>query len=59
MRIFPEKPFGHISGIQFGDTFELRSELKVIGLHNNIASGIAYVVLGGKKVAMNVVNSGC
>lgn len=58
MRIFPEKPFGHIPGIQIGDTFELRSELKIIGLHNNITSGIAYVVLGGEKVATSVVNSG-
>ncbi|PIN11846.1 histone H3 (Lys9) methyltransferase SUV39H1/Clr4, required for transcriptional silencing [Handroanthus impetiginosus] len=58
MWIYPERPFGHIPGIEIGHEFRFRTELAIIGLHRHLVSGIDYVVLDGKKFATSVVNSG-
>ncbi|XP_073021640.1 histone-lysine N-methyltransferase, H3 lysine-9 specific SUVH5-like [Primulina eburnea] len=52
------KPFGHIPGIEIGDTFRYRVQLAVVGLHRQIMSGIDYVTIGDKKLATCVVDSG-
>ncbi|KAL3837853.1 hypothetical protein ACJIZ3_022444 [Penstemon smallii] len=57
MWIFPEKPFGHIPGIEIGKEFRFRAELAIVGLHRQLVSGIDYVVLDGKQFATSVVNS--
>ncbi|KAL8049969.1 hypothetical protein ABFX02_06G053400 [Erythranthe guttata] len=53
-----EKHFGHIPGVEIGDEFRFRVELAVVGLHQQLISGIDYVFQDGKKFATSVVNSG-
>lgn len=55
---FVEKPFGHVPGIEIGDTFRFRTELAVVGLHDEFVSGISYVHVHGKICATSVVESG-
>lgn len=39
----PDKPFGHIPGIEIGDEFSLRAELAVVALNCRLMCGIDYV----------------
>ncbi|XP_051142811.1 histone-lysine N-methyltransferase, H3 lysine-9 specific SUVH5-like [Andrographis paniculata] len=54
----PNKPFGHIPGVEVGDVFIFRAELAVIGLHCHLMEGIDYIALDGKIYATSIVNSG-
>ncbi|KAL7103979.1 hypothetical protein ACP275_08G215100 [Erythranthe tilingii] len=58
MWIEVDKHFGHIPGIEIGDEFRFRVELAVVGLHQQLISGIDYVYHNDKKFATSVVNSG-
>ncbi|XP_075507300.1 histone-lysine N-methyltransferase, H3 lysine-9 specific SUVH5-like [Primulina tabacum] len=58
MCISVQNPFGHIPGIEIGDTFRFRAQLVVVGLHRQMMSGIDYVTIGGEKFATCVVDSG-
>ncbi|XP_073155480.1 uncharacterized protein [Henckelia pumila] len=58
MCISLQKPFGHVPGIEIGDTFRFRAQLVVVGLHHQMISGIDYVTIGDEKFATCVVDSG-
>ncbi|XP_073157874.1 histone-lysine N-methyltransferase, H3 lysine-9 specific SUVH5-like [Henckelia pumila] len=58
MWISVRKPFGHIPGIEIGDTFRFRAQLAVVGLHRQMMCGIDYVTIGDEKFATCVVDSG-
>ncbi|KAF5805603.1 putative [histone H3]-lysine(4) N-trimethyltransferase [Helianthus annuus] len=53
----PEKSLGHICGVQIGDKFKFRSQLKMIGLHCQLQSGIDYTNIEGKNLAISVVDA--
>ncbi|PON83440.1 histone H3-K9 methyltransferase [Trema orientale] len=54
---FP-KQSGPIPGVQVGDKFQCRAELKVAGLHHQLCRGIDYMKKDGKILATSVVASG-
>lgn len=58
MNFSPDKPFGHIPGIEIGDEFSFRAELTVVGLNCQFTPGIDYVNVDGEPYATCVVNSG-
>ncbi|XP_062092238.1 histone-lysine N-methyltransferase, H3 lysine-9 specific SUVH6-like [Humulus lupulus] len=51
------KQTGPIPGVQVGDKFQRRAELKVVGLHNHFIRGIDYMKNDGKLLATSVVDS--
>uniref|UniRef100_A0A803P331 Uncharacterized protein n=1 Tax=Cannabis sativa TaxID=3483 RepID=A0A803P331_CANSA len=51
------KQIGPIPGIQVGDKFQCRAELKVAGLHSQLIRGIAYIKKDGKPFATSVVDA--
>ncbi|KAI3712603.1 hypothetical protein L1987_71163 [Smallanthus sonchifolius] len=53
----PEKSLGPICGVQIGDQFKYRSQLKMIGLHFQLQSGIDYTNIEGKNLALSVVDA--
>ncbi|XP_051137847.1 histone-lysine N-methyltransferase, H3 lysine-9 specific SUVH5-like [Andrographis paniculata] len=55
---YPEKPFGHVAGVQIGDKFRFRAELTAVGVHGPLNYGIDYVEVNETKLATSVVNSG-
>ncbi|CAH8318389.1 unnamed protein product [Eruca vesicaria subsp. sativa] len=48
---------GHVPGINVGDEFQYKAELRVVGLHFRIMSGIDYVEIDGVKFATSIVSS--
>ncbi|KAL5570017.1 hypothetical protein UlMin_026592 [Ulmus minor] len=52
------KRLGPIPGVNVGDKFQSRAELKVIGLHHRFLDGIDFMKIDGKNFATSVVNSG-
>ncbi|XP_057778520.1 LOW QUALITY PROTEIN: histone-lysine N-methyltransferase, H3 lysine-9 specific SUVH5-like [Salvia miltiorrhiza] len=58
MNFSPDKPFGHIPGIEIGDEFSFRAELTIVGLNRQFTPGIDFVTLNGTQYATSVVNSG-
>ncbi|KAL5569745.1 hypothetical protein UlMin_026320 [Ulmus minor] len=52
------KRLGPIPGVNVGDKFQCRAELKVIGLHHRFLSGIDFMKIDGKNFATSVVASG-
>lgn len=58
MCISVQNPFGHIPGIEIGDTFRFRAQLVVVGLHNHMINGIDYVTIRHEMFATCVVDSG-
>lgn len=53
------KRFGHVPGINIGDEFLWRGELKIIGLHGQFINGIDYMRTPfGKLYATSIVDSG-
>lgn len=58
MCISIQNPFGHIPGIEIGDTFRFRAQLLVVGLHSQMINGIDYVTIRHEKFATCVVDSG-
>ncbi|XP_021299427.1 histone-lysine N-methyltransferase, H3 lysine-9 specific SUVH5-like [Herrania umbratica] len=53
-----EKRLGAIPGVEVGDAFQCRAELRVIGLHCQLWRGIDYVKINGRTLATSVVDSG-
>ncbi|GJZ84019.1 putative histone-lysine N-methyltransferase [Tanacetum coccineum] len=52
-----DKTLGPICGVQVGDRFKFRSQLQMIGLHCQPQSGIDYAKIGGKNLAISIVDS--
>lgn len=52
------KRLGSIPGVEVGDKFQWRSELTIIGLHQQFNNGIDYMEEGGKLLATSIVESG-
>ncbi|KAL0792949.1 hypothetical protein Bca101_064326 [Brassica carinata] len=48
---------GQVPGIQIGDEFQYKAELRLVGLHFRTMSGIDYVEIGGVKLATSIVSS--
>ncbi|XP_076956844.1 uncharacterized protein LOC143632148 [Bidens hawaiensis] len=53
----PVKSLGPICGVQIGDKFKYRAQLKMIGLHCQLQSGINYTNIEGKNLAISIVDS--
>ncbi|KAL3524114.1 hypothetical protein ACH5RR_016948 [Cinchona calisaya] len=53
-----EPSLGHVPGVKIGDMFQFRAELAVVGLHNELNSGINYVTIDMKEYAISVVDAG-
>ncbi|XP_021765788.1 histone-lysine N-methyltransferase, H3 lysine-9 specific SUVH6-like [Chenopodium quinoa] len=53
-----KKTLGHVPGVEVGDLFTYRVELDIIGLHKPLQSGIDFIKLDTKLVAISVVASG-
>ncbi|KAL1559327.1 [histone H3]-lysine(4) N-trimethyltransferase [Salvia divinorum] len=58
MNFSPDKPFGHIPGIEIGHEFSFRTELAIVGLNNQNFKGIDYVSVDWTPYATSVVDSG-
>lgn len=52
------KRLGSIPGVEVGNKFHRRSELIIIGLHQQFNNGIDYMEEGGKLLATSIVESG-
>ncbi|XP_076956754.1 histone-lysine N-methyltransferase, H3 lysine-9 specific SUVH6-like [Bidens hawaiensis] len=53
----PVKSLGPICGVKIGDKFKYRAQLKMIGLHCQLQSGIDYTKIEGKNLAISIVDS--
>ncbi|XP_076926928.1 uncharacterized protein LOC143590287 [Bidens hawaiensis] len=53
----PVKSLGPICGVKIGDKFKYRTQLKMIGLHCQLQSGIDYTRIEGKNLAISIVDS--
>ncbi|XP_076956836.1 YDG domain-containing protein At5g47150-like [Bidens hawaiensis] len=53
----PVKSLGPICGVQVGDKFKYRAQLKMTGLHCQLQSGIDYTNIEGKNLAISIVDS--
>ncbi|KAK1415398.1 hypothetical protein QVD17_31179 [Tagetes erecta] len=53
----PEKVLGHVCGVQIGDKFKYRVQLKMIGLHCQDQCGIDYANFNGLNLAISIVDS--
>ncbi|KAG6418511.1 hypothetical protein SASPL_120715 [Salvia splendens] len=58
MDFSPDKPFGHIPGIEIGHEFSFRTELAIAGLNNQTFKGIDCVNVDCTMCATSVVDSG-
>ncbi|XP_047944128.1 uncharacterized protein LOC125190774 [Salvia hispanica] len=58
MDFSPDKPFGHIPGIEIGHEFSFRTELAIAGLNNQTFKGIDCVNVDCTPCATSVVDSG-
>lgn len=52
-----EKLIGKVPGVKFGDAFQYKVELSMIGLHFKIFGGIDYLERGALKLATSIVAS--
>ncbi|ESQ39865.1 hypothetical protein EUTSA_v10000953mg [Eutrema salsugineum] len=52
-----EKRIGQVPGIQVGDEFQYKTELRLIGLHSRTMCGIDYMKIGDVKLATSIVAS--
>ncbi|ESQ39863.1 hypothetical protein EUTSA_v10000963mg [Eutrema salsugineum] len=52
-----EKRIGQVPGIQVGDEFQYKTELRLIGLHFKTMCGIDYMKIGDVKLATSIVAS--
>ncbi|XP_048326443.2 YDG domain-containing protein At5g47150 [Ziziphus jujuba] len=51
------KLLGLVPGVNVGDRFQCRAELKVIGLHHDFHFGIDYMEIDGKILATSIVDA--
>lgn len=56
-RVNTYKKIGQVPGIQVGDEFQYKTELRLVGLHFKTMCGIDYVKVGDEKLATSVVAS--
>lgn len=56
-RVNTEKRIGSIPGIEVGDEFQYKTELRVVGLHFKTMCGIDYMKIGDVKLATSIVAS--
>lgn len=52
------KRIGHVTGVNVGDRFHYRIELAIVGLHRPPQTGIDYLKVGEKSLAVSIVASG-
>ncbi|PWA78532.1 SRA-YDG, PUA-like domain protein [Artemisia annua] len=52
-----EKILGPVPGVQVGDTFKYRAQLRMIGLHCQLQNGIDFTMIKGKNVALSIVDA--
>ncbi|PWA48800.1 SRA-YDG, PUA-like domain protein [Artemisia annua] len=52
-----EKILGPVHGVQVGDTFKYRAQLRMIGLHCQQQNGIDFTMIKGKNVALSIVDA--
>lgn len=52
------KIVGELPGVEVGDEFQYRAELRIVGLHSPIMGGIDYLKQGNKIIATSIVSSG-
>lgn len=53
-----EKKLGPIPGVEVGDRFQYRAELRIIGLHHQYDKGIDYFEKDGTILATSIVSTG-
>ncbi|GJV48507.1 putative SRA-YDG, PUA-like domain protein [Tanacetum coccineum] len=51
------KTLGPVCGVQVGDTFKYRAQLRMIGLHCQPQLGIDYTLIRGKILALSIVDA--
>lgn len=51
------KSLGAVPGVEFGDCFQSRAELVIIGLHGQFVAGIDFMHITGKLLATSIVAS--
>ncbi|KAF8108442.1 hypothetical protein N665_0109s0063 [Sinapis alba] len=56
-RVNTEKRIGQVPGINIGDEFQYKTELRLVGLHFKTMCGIDYMEVGGVKYATSIVAS--
>ena len=56
--VFVPKKIGPICGVEIGDKFQSRVELKVVGLHHQFIYGIDYKKIKGETLATSIIASG-
>ncbi|CAA7045601.1 unnamed protein product [Microthlaspi erraticum] len=56
-RVNTYKKIGHVPGIQVGDEFQYKTELRLVGLHSKTMGGIDYMKIGGVNFATSIVAS--
>ncbi|KAL1213971.1 YDG domain-containing protein [Cardamine amara subsp. amara] len=52
-----EKRIGSVPGIEIGDDFQYKTELRVVGLHSKTMCGIDYMKIGELRLATSIVAS--
>ncbi|CAD5334195.1 unnamed protein product [Arabidopsis thaliana] len=52
-----EKRIGSVPGINIGDVFQYKTELRVVGLHSKPMCGIDYIKLGDDRITTSIVAS--
>lgn len=52
-----EKRIGTVPGIEVGDVFQYKTELRVVGLHSKTMCGIDYMKIGDTRLATSIVAS--
>ncbi|XP_010494938.1 PREDICTED: YDG domain-containing protein At5g47150-like [Camelina sativa] len=52
-----EKRIGSVPGINVGDEFQYKTELRVVGLHSKTMHGIDYLKIGDLRLATSIVAS--
>ncbi|KAL8125468.1 hypothetical protein AgCh_012959 [Apium graveolens] len=54
-RVNVSKSLGAVPGVEFGDCFQSRAELVIIGLHGQFVAGIDYMNINGKLLATSII----
>ena len=52
-----EKILGPVPGVEVGDTFKYRAQLRMAGLHCQLQSGIDFTMIKGKNLALSIVDA--
>ncbi|EFH41397.1 YDG/SRA domain-containing protein [Arabidopsis lyrata subsp. lyrata] len=52
-----EKRIGSVPGVEVGDVFQYKTELRLVGLHSKTMCGIDYLKIGDDRLATSIVAS--